>query len=56
LGTEMGSIYFVDSQAYTVIRKDNIDAVPVKILPTGFFRKYFFNFREFCYLLKSFLT
>uniref|UniRef100_A0A914L259 Bardet-Biedl syndrome 1 N-terminal domain-containing protein n=2 Tax=Meloidogyne TaxID=189290 RepID=A0A914L259_MELIC len=31
----MGSIYFVDSQAYTVIRKDNIDAVPVKILPTG---------------------
>uniref|UniRef100_A0A915M270 Bardet-Biedl syndrome 1 N-terminal domain-containing protein n=1 Tax=Meloidogyne javanica TaxID=6303 RepID=A0A915M270_MELJA len=35
LGTEMGSIYFVDSQAYTVIRKDNIDAVPVKILPTG---------------------
>uniref|UniRef100_A0A1I8BAA9 BBS1 domain-containing protein n=1 Tax=Meloidogyne hapla TaxID=6305 RepID=A0A1I8BAA9_MELHA len=35
LGTEMGSIYFVDSQAYTVVRKDNIAAVPVKILPTG---------------------
>jgi hypothetical protein len=33
----MGSIYFVDSQAYTVIRQDSITAIPVKILSTGFF-------------------
>ncbi|KAL3120777.1 hypothetical protein niasHT_008069 [Heterodera trifolii] len=38
LGTERGSVYFVDSQAYTVLQRNAIGgAVPVKMLPVGHF-------------------
>lgn len=37
VGTERGSIYFIDSQAYTVLRHVNIGLVPTKILATGEF-------------------
>lgn len=35
VGTEQGSIYFIDSQAYTVLKHLTISGIPVKILPTG---------------------
>uniref|UniRef100_A0A914HRP6 Bardet-Biedl syndrome 1 N-terminal domain-containing protein n=1 Tax=Globodera rostochiensis TaxID=31243 RepID=A0A914HRP6_GLORO len=37
LGTERGSVYFVDSQAYTLLQHNTIAAVPVKMLPVGHF-------------------
>lgn len=37
VGTESGSIYFIDSQAYTVLRHVVISSVPVKFLAIGKF-------------------
>lgn len=39
VGTEQGSIYFIDSQAYTILKHTTIPGIPVKILPTGIFLK-----------------
>lgn len=44
VGTENSSIYFIDSQAYTVLRHVTISGVPVKFLTIGIINFYVFKF------------
>lgn len=49
VGTEQGSIYFIDTQAYNVLKHVKIAGIPVKILPTGVHNFFFLIFRSIWY-------